>query len=115
SNGIWKGVLAYDAFGNTEVIRKRLPWRDRERPHRAYEPWLGADDKRLQHWFAKTYGINTARTIQNAFTEVVHRNTFHPIKDYIESREWDGVKRAETIFIDYLGADDTHYVRQVTR
>jgi len=115
SNGIWKDVLAYDAFGNTEVIRKRLPWRDRERPHRSYEPWLGADDRRLQHWFAKTYGISSARLIQNAFTEVVHMNTFHPIKSFIESQEWDGIERAEKIFIDYLGADDTHYVRQVTR
>ncbi|MDR9795239.1 virulence-associated E family protein [Aeribacillus pallidus] len=115
SNGIWKDVLAYDAFGNAEVILKRLPWRDRLRTHRSYEPWLGADDKRLQHWFAKTYGINSARIIQNAFTEVVHRNMFHPIKSFIESREWDGVERAEAIFIDYLGAKDTHYVRQVSR
>ena len=46
--GRWDGVLAYDDFGNTEVIRKRLPWRDRERKHEEYEPWLGADDRRLQ-------------------------------------------------------------------
>jgi len=115
TNGPWRGVLAYDAFGNTEVIRKPLPWRDRERPNRSYEPWLAADDKRLQHWFAKVYGINSAKLIQNAFTEVVHKNTFHPIKAYIESTTWDGVARAERVFITYLGAADTHYVRQVTR
>lgn len=115
TNGIWKDVLAYDAFGNTEVIRKPLPWRDRERPHRTYEPWLAADDKRLQHWFAKAHGIQSGRLIQNAFTEVVHRNTFHPIKAYVESREWDGAERAERVFVTYLGAADTHYTRQVTR
>ncbi|WP_144882665.1 virulence-associated E family protein, partial [Paenibacillus sp. IHBB 10380] len=115
THGPWKNVLAYDAFGNTEVIRRPLPWRDPERPGRSYEPWLGADDKRLQHWFAKVYGINSAKTIQNAFTEVVHRNTFHPIKAYLESAVWDGVPRAERLFIDYLGAADTHYTRQATR
>lgn len=115
THGTWKDVLAYDAFGNTEVIRRPLPWRDPERPGRSYEPWLGADDKRLQHWFAKVYGINSAKTIQNAFTEVVHRNTFHPIKAYVESTVWDGVARAESLFIVYLGAADTHYTRQVTR
>lgn len=115
SNGPWRGVLAYDAFGNTEVIRKPLPWRDRERPNRQYEPWLAADDKRLQHWIAKVYGIQSARLIQNAFTEVVHRNTFHPIKTFVESVPWDGIERAERVFITYLGAEDTHYVRQVTR
>lgn len=115
THGMWKGVLAYDAFGNTEVIRKPLPWRDRERKGRGYEPWLGADDKRLQHWFAKVHKINSAKAIQNAFTEVVHKNVFHPIKSYIESGTWDGVERAERIFITYLGAADTYYTRQVTR
>lgn len=115
AHGPWRGVLAYDAFGNTEVIRRPLPWRGRERPGRSYEPWLGADDKRLQHWFSKTHGISSSKTIQNAFTEVVHRNTFHPIKAYVESAEWDGVPRAERLFSVYLGAADTPYVRQVTR
>jgi hypothetical protein len=115
AHGVWHRVLAYDAFGNTEVIRKPLPWREQERQGRAYEPWLGADDKRMQHWFAKTYRINTAKTIQNAFTEVVHMNTFHPIKAYVEGHIWDGIERAEHLFVDYLGAADTHYVKMVTR
>ncbi|TFE30892.1 virulence protein E [Cohnella luojiensis] len=115
SHDVWRNVLAYDAFGNSEVVRKPLPWRDRERPNRGYEPWLGADDKRLQHWFSKVYGIRGQATIQNAFTEVVHANKFHPIKSYIESHKWNGVQRIDSVFIDYLGADDTHYVRQVTR
>ncbi|MGN7470359.1 VapE domain-containing protein [Brevibacillus sp. SAFN-007a] len=115
THDVWRGVLAYDAFGNSEVIRKPLPWRGLERPGRDYEPWLGADDKRLQHWFSKVYGISSAKLIQNAFTEVVHKNTFHPIKAYLESATWDGVPRAERIFSVYLGAPDTYYVRQVTR
>jgi len=115
AHGPWRKVLAYDAFGNSEVIRKALPWRGLERPGRLYEPWLGADDKRLQHWFAKVHTIGSAKMIQNAFTEVIHKNTFHPIKAYLESATWDGVERAERIFSVYLGALDTHYVRQVTR
>lgn len=115
THGVWRGVLAYDAFGNAEVVRRGLPWRERERPHKQYEPWLGADDKRLQHWFSKVYGMRATTTIQNAFTEVVHMNKFHPIKSYIEAFTWDGVPRLDTVFIDYLGAEDSHYVRQVTR
>ena len=114
-NGAFKGALAYDAFGNTEVIRLPLPWRDRERPQQEYEPWLGADDKRLQHYFGKQYEFKSAMTIQNAFTEVVHSNTFHPIKEYLESFMWDGIDRVEDLFITYLGAEDSHYARMVTR
>ncbi|MFB5192776.1 virulence-associated E family protein [Alicyclobacillus fastidiosus] len=116
THGVWDGVLAYDAFGNTEVIRKPLPWRERDRQHRSYEPWLGADDKRLLHWFAKRYKITSGKSIiQNAFAEVVHQNSFHPLKAYLESATWDGVPRADRIFSIYLGAPDTHYTRQVTR
>src|SRR5699024_5396629 len=43
------------------------------------------------------------------------RNSYHPIKRYIESIEWDGKPRAEKIFIDYLGADNVAYTRSVTR
>lgn len=115
SNGPWKGVLAYDSFGNTEVIRKPLPWRDRERPFRSYEPWLGEDDDRRDHWFDKTFQIKSAITIKKAFTEVTRKNKFHPIKAYVESGSWDGVPRAERLFVEYLGASDTHYTRQATR
>jgi len=115
SRGEWKGVLAYDEFANTEVIRKDLPWRKRLKPDAPYEPWLAEDDRRLRHWFGKKYNIRGAAAILDAFTEVTRRRRFHPIKEYLESQVWDGVQRAERIFITYLGAADTHYVRQVTR
>lgn len=115
SNGPFREVLAYDAFGNTEVIRKDLPWRNRERPYEDYEPWLGSDDRRLEHWFGKTYEIKSGTTIKNAFTEVAHKNRFHPIIEYLEAQTWDGKERVNRLFIDYLGAPDTAYVQEVTR
>lgn len=114
-NGSFKDVLAYDAFGNSEVIRGGLPWRARERPYLEYEPWLAADDRRMLHYFGKAYKFKSAATIQNAFTEVVHANTFHPIKEYLETQVWDGVPRLDRLFVRYLGAEDSHYVRSVTR
>ncbi|MGO4543246.1 VapE domain-containing protein [Paenibacillus sp. 2TAB23] len=115
TNGPLKDVLAYDAFKNAEVVKDKLPWRKRERPNTEYEPWLGADDRRLQHYISKKYNIKSADTIKNALTEVVHGNTFHPVKTYLESQYWDGAARLDTLFIDYLGAEDTPYVRAVTR
>nr|WP_313784310.1 hypothetical protein [Paenibacillus larvae] len=34
-------------------------------------------------------------------------NKFHPIIEYLEAQDWDGTKRIDTLFIDYLGADNT--------
>ncbi len=113
--GPFKGVLAYDAFGNTEVIRGDLPWRERERTQDEYEPWLGSDDNRLLHYFSKNFEFKSESAIKNAFIEVTRANKFHPIKEYIESFIWDGIERLETVFVDYLGAPNTYYTRQITR
>ena len=43
------------------------------------------------------------------------RNIFHPIKQMIHGKPWDGVQRVESLFIDYLGADDNSYTRAVAR
>lgn len=115
SCGEMSRTIAFDAFANVEVIRKDLPWRMREKLRQNYEAWVGSDDARLRHWLAVIYGIKGQGLILDAFKEVANKNKFHPIKEYIESVEWDGVPRAERLFVRYLGAEDTHYVRQVTR
>lgn len=114
SNGKFKG-LAYDEFKHQEVIKDDLPWRERNATTSDYEPWLGADDSRLRHYLNKEYDIKGNGVITDAFIEVTRKKGFHPIKEYIESFKWDGVERLETLFIDYLGADDNEYVRTVTR
>lgn len=115
TNSPFKGVLAYDIFKGSEVIKGDLPWRKRENPDADFELWLGSDDKRLLHHFGVLYDFNSAKIIENAYLDVVRRNAFHPVKDYLEAQSWDGVPRAETLFIDYLGAEDTPYIRAVTR
>lgn len=114
SNGDLKGVLAYDDFKNREVILNDLPWR-KKAPFQSHEAWLGADDAELRHYLGKRHDLKSATIIRDAFTHVTRRNSFHPIHDYLESFTWDGEKRLDTLFIDYLGAPDSEYTRTVTR
>ena len=37
------------------------------------------------------------------------------MREYIKGLKWDGVKRIDTAFIDFLGADDTPYIRKSAR
>ena len=44
-----------------------------------------------------------------------HQHRFNDVKKYLDSLEWDGVKRLDTLLIDYLGAEDNIYTRAVAR
>ena len=53
--------------------------------------------------------------IADNITKFSDARAFHEVKEFFKSLpQWDGVKRAETLFINYLKADDTPYVREVT-
>lgn len=52
--------------------------------------------------------------LEDAINNVGEENSFHPILDHIKQIEWDGQKRAERYFIDFLGADDKPINRKIT-
>lgn len=37
------------------------------------------------------------------------------MRDYLNSLKWDGVKRLERLFVEYLGSEDSEYTRTITR
>ncbi|HAT55613.1 MAG TPA: hypothetical protein DCW31_10345 [Lactobacillus sp.] len=42
-------------------------------------------------------------------------NSYNPVVDLITKTKWDGKKRISTVFIDYLGAEDSQYTRKISR
>lgn len=62
------------------------------------------------------YGTFSQRNYSIDVAKVVDDRSYHPIRDFFKNLpEWEGVKRVETALVDYLGAEDTPYVRAVTR
>jgi predicted P-loop ATPase len=55
------------------------------------------------------------RDLKAAVTIAADLNRFNPVREYLEQLTWDGEPRAESLFIDYLGADDSPYSRGVGR
>lgn len=53
--------------------------------------------------------------LDRTINEVATKNVFNPVKEYLESQHWDGVQRAEKLFIDYLGVPDHPYHRDTAR
>jgi predicted P-loop ATPase len=77
--------------------------------------WEDNDDAELRYYIEKVYGISCPQRIDDARLVVQGKNRFHPVRNYLNSLAWDGIERAEAIFIDYLGAEDCPYTRAVTR
>lgn len=62
------------------------------------------------------YGIKVPdRDLRAAIDIVGRQNGFHPVREYLSGLNWDGVSRVERLFIDYLGAPDDAYHRNVAR
>src|SRR5699024_6955439 len=72
------------------------------------------DDLRVR--FDTKYHIKFSETdILSVLNVLARERSYHPIKRFIESKKWDKTPRAESLFIDYLGADDNQYIRDTTR
>ncbi len=106
-----KGSAAIDDFAHRIVVLRDLPWRPRERS----TAWMDSDDSSLRNYLEEIYGIRGKSTIEDALSEVTTRHAFNPLKDYLLGVTWDGIPRLDTVFIDYLGAEDTEFNRAITR
>lgn len=106
-----KGAFAYDDFAHRPVLKKDLPWRSEERG----KFWQDADDSGLRNYLSSIYEITGPGVIRDAFNEVLIQNAYHPVRDYLNGLIWDGIERLDTLFIDYLGAEDCDYTRAITR
>jgi predicted P-loop ATPase len=102
--------IVYNEFKSILDVVGELPWKQ-VRPG-----WGDADLACAKVYFERVYGIWSPTKFKDALLAVASaERTYHPIKNYFETLEWDGIERLDTILIDYLGAEDTAFVRAVTR
>lgn len=104
-----KGIV-FNQLADSLEIKGDVPWQ-----HPA-KFWRDADDAQLICYVDDHYGSFSQRNYDIAVTKVSDDRSYHPIRRYFESLpQWDGVKRVDTLFIDYLGAEDNAYIRAVCR
>lgn len=102
--------IAFNQLSDGMEIKENVPWKH---PSRF---WRDADDAQLISYIDSTYGSFSARNYDIAVKKVTDDRSYHPIREFLSDLpKWDGVKRLETLFIDYFNADDEEYTRAVTR
>lgn len=109
-----KNSIGYNEFAERIVIRRDLPWRKLEKNDKL-NSFADIDMAGFRHYLEKYYKISGVQKIQDGVELCANENKFHPIKDYLNSLQWDGIPRVDSLFIDYLGADDSELIRAQTR
>ena len=102
--------IVFNQLADGLEIKGPVPWKH------SGKFWRDADDAQLISYVDDNYGSFSQRNYDVAVTKVADDRSYHPIREYFASLPpWDGVKRVETLLIDYLGAQDNPYVRAVTK
>lgn len=102
--------IVYNEFKCMVDVIGDLPWKQ------VKPGWGDTDISCAKLYFERVYGIWSPTKFKDALLAVVSaERLYHPIKEYFETLQWDGTERVDTLLIDYLGAEDTQYVRAVTR
>jgi predicted P-loop ATPase len=105
----WRDVLGFDEFAAQVVIRKRPPWGE-EKPD---APWTDHHESQTRVWF-QNEDINAGLgDVGRAVQAAAKHNRFHPVREYFEALEWDGMPRLDTWLVTYFHADNCPYVRAV--
>lgn len=107
----WQGVLAFNEFSYTVTKLKPPPY-----PIGKAGEWDDNDDVQTSMWLTKEYQFSPKPLqVREAAEALAHANGFHPVRNYLDSLEWDGTERLDCWITEYIGAPLTPYTMRVAR
>lgn len=105
------GKVWNDLFAMRRKCTGPLPW-----DPRTEERWWSDDDDAGLRWYIESvHHLTGSGKIADAIALEAQANAKDPVVDYLQHLHWDGAPRVETLFSDYLGAEDSPYTRAVAR
>lgn len=106
-----KDKIVTDEFSGCGLAVGALPWDGSEGRRR----WTDTDDAGALWYMETFYGIPSKDKLIAALAIVGGKHKINEVRDYLLGLEWDGKHRLDTLFVDYLGAEDNVYTRAVAR
>lgn len=99
----WAGILRFDAFSQKTRLCGQAPWM----ASTVDRVWHPSDDLLATNWL-QHQGIMVGPPVVSEAIETASRDfTFHPVLEYLNSLEHDGVARLDRWAIDCLGVRTT--------
>lgn len=106
-----KKVFALNEFDFKPSVLRSTPWRKIKEA----DQMLDVDLAGLRNYIERAYGVSGKEKVADSLKLELHRNAFHPIRDYLNGLIWDKKPRIETLYIEYFGHPDTIYSREAAR
>lgn len=104
-----RGAIAYNILTGRIDICKPLWW------ERTTSTMNDTDFNYLMLYLENSYGLNHEKRIRKALSVAAHQNQYHPIRDYLNSLQWDGTQRIPYALHHFLGADVSDYTCEVMK
>jgi len=107
-------IFGYNEFTGRIEFTRPAPWH-----HGIMPKWTAVGDndlKLLKGYLATKHGFEAVvQHIEEAVLNAAYHEKFHPVREYLDSLEWDGKKRLDSWLHDYLGASNEEYVNACGR
>ena len=70
------------------------------------------DMKYIRLYLEENYDLTSEKKIIDAADLAAHQNSYHPVRDYLNSLAWDGTERIRYCLHHFLGAESDEYTFQ---
>ena len=109
------GLIGYDEFRQADVFLKVPTWR-KDKGNCIHEEVTDQDAAQIRNHLCRIYSeLANKNRIDDWLVEFSNKFSFHEVKEFFRNLpKWDGKPRAKKFFVNFLRADDTPYVHEVT-
>lgn len=106
-------LIRFNQFTKKIELTRPAPWHNFESSSLV---WQESDTTQLESWLSRVKKFDPgANILFKAVQCEAYRHSYHPVKDYLNGLKWDGIKRLESFLVDYVGAPDTLYTREIAK
>lgn len=110
----------YQVLSKDENLRSKIKYNQMSNKFEYIENgkvqnWEDYHDSKVLQYIEKEYKFSNIQKYYFAKDLLRDDVSYHPIKDLIESKDWDGRPRIDRFLIDICCADDDDYAREVSR
>lgn len=104
-------LLRYNEFADQIEFNFPAPWHHGP----GHKFWNDTDAVQLKYWLSQTKHYNTSTPIchEAAITVGQTLYRYHPVRQYLEKLEWDGVPRLDTWLTRYCGSPKNPYTKAI--